>query len=66
MAERAWAAREMALFSSWRVMRRAEKKPSVSWKRSLGLSCLRLTVPKSKKIRKAVITAAGYGTRLFP
>ena len=32
----------------------------------LGLSCLRLTVPRSKKIRKAVITAAGYGTRLFP
>ncbi len=34
--------------------------------KELGLSCLRLTVPKSKKIRKAVITAAGYGTRLFP
>ena len=34
--------------------------------KDLGLSCLRLTVPKSKKIRKAVITAAGYGTRLFP
>jgi UTP-glucose-1-phosphate uridylyltransferase len=32
----------------------------------LGLSCLRLTIPRSKKIRKAVITAAGYGTRLFP
>jgi UTP-glucose-1-phosphate uridylyltransferase len=32
----------------------------------LGLSCHRLTVPRSKKIRKAVITAAGYGTRLFP
>ncbi|MGA2764949.1 MAG: sugar phosphate nucleotidyltransferase [Spirochaetia bacterium] len=32
----------------------------------LGLSCLRLTVPRGKKIRKAVITAAGYGTRLFP
>jgi len=34
--------------------------------RELGLSCLRLTVPRSKKIRKAVITAAGFGTRLFP
>lgn len=34
--------------------------------KDLGLSCLRLTVPRSKKIRKAVITAAGYGTRLFP
>lgn len=32
----------------------------------LGLTCLRLTVARSKKIRKAVITAAGYGTRLFP
>jgi UTP-glucose-1-phosphate uridylyltransferase/mevalonate kinase len=32
----------------------------------LGLSCLRLTVARSKKVRKAVITAAGYGTRLFP
>ena len=32
----------------------------------LGLSCLRLTVSRSKKVRKAVITAAGFGTRLFP
>lgn len=32
----------------------------------LGLTCLRLTVARSRKIRKAVITAAGYGTRLFP
>jgi UTP-glucose-1-phosphate uridylyltransferase/mevalonate kinase len=32
----------------------------------LGFSCLRLTIPKNKKIRKAVITAAGHGTRLFP
>lgn len=32
----------------------------------LGLSCLRLTVVRSKKVRKAVITAAGFGTRLFP
>jgi UTP-glucose-1-phosphate uridylyltransferase/mevalonate kinase len=34
--------------------------------RELGLVCLRLTIERSKKIRKAVITAAGYGTRLFP
>jgi UTP-glucose-1-phosphate uridylyltransferase/mevalonate kinase len=34
--------------------------------RDLGLSCLRLSLPRSKKVRKAVITAAGYGTRLFP
>ncbi len=33
---------------------------------TLGLTCLRLTMARSKKIRKAVITAAGYGTRLFP
>lgn len=32
----------------------------------LGLSCLRLTMVRSKKVRKAVITAAGFGTRLFP
>jgi UTP-glucose-1-phosphate uridylyltransferase len=32
----------------------------------LGLSCLRLTMARSKKVRKAVITAAGFGTRLFP
>jgi UTP-glucose-1-phosphate uridylyltransferase/mevalonate kinase len=34
--------------------------------KDLGLSCLRLTIPHSKKVRKAVITAAGFGTRLFP
>jgi UTP-glucose-1-phosphate uridylyltransferase len=34
--------------------------------RDLGLSCLRLTVPRTRKVRKAVITAAGFGTRLFP
>jgi UTP-glucose-1-phosphate uridylyltransferase/mevalonate kinase len=34
--------------------------------RDLGLTSLRLTVARSRKIRKAVITAAGYGTRLFP
>ena len=32
----------------------------------LGLSCLRLTIARSMKVRKAVITAAGFGTRLFP
>jgi UTP-glucose-1-phosphate uridylyltransferase/mevalonate kinase len=34
--------------------------------RDLGLSCLRLTVPRTRKVRKGVITAAGFGTRLFP
>jgi UTP--glucose-1-phosphate uridylyltransferase len=32
----------------------------------MGLTCLRLTITHSKKVRKAVITAAGFGTRLFP
>jgi UTP-glucose-1-phosphate uridylyltransferase len=34
--------------------------------KELGLPCLRLTVARSRKVRKAVITAAGFGTRLFP
>ena len=32
----------------------------------LGLSCLPLTIRAAQKIRKAVIPAAGFGTRLFP
>jgi UTP-glucose-1-phosphate uridylyltransferase/mevalonate kinase len=32
----------------------------------LGMEALELTIAKTKKIRKAVITAAGFGTRLFP
>ena len=31
-----------------------------------GLSCLPLTIPRTKRVRTAVITAAGLGTRLFP
>jgi UTP-glucose-1-phosphate uridylyltransferase/mevalonate kinase len=31
-----------------------------------GFSALPLTIPKTRKVRKAVITAAGFGTRLFP
>jgi len=34
--------------------------------RDLGMSCLRLTLRPSQKINKAVIPAAGFGTRLFP
>ncbi len=34
--------------------------------RDLGLSCLKLTLQPSPKVRKAVIPAAGFGTRLFP
>jgi UTP-glucose-1-phosphate uridylyltransferase/mevalonate kinase len=33
---------------------------------SMGFGALPLTIQKSRKVHKAVITAAGYGTRLFP
>jgi UTP-glucose-1-phosphate uridylyltransferase/mevalonate kinase len=32
----------------------------------LGMKCLRLTLQSGQRVRKAVIPAAGYGTRLFP
>jgi len=32
----------------------------------LGMSCLKLVVRSGRKVRKAVIPAAGFGTRLFP
>ena len=34
--------------------------------RDLGVRCLKLTIPAGRKVRKAVIPAAGFGTRLFP
>ncbi len=34
--------------------------------RDLGMSCLKLTIRPGTKVRKAVIPAAGFGTRLFP
>jgi UTP-glucose-1-phosphate uridylyltransferase/mevalonate kinase len=34
--------------------------------RDLNLSCLKLTIGTGPKVRKAVIPAAGFGTRLFP
>jgi UTP-glucose-1-phosphate uridylyltransferase/mevalonate kinase len=34
--------------------------------RDLGMTCLRLTLHPSQRVRKAVIPAAGFGTRLFP
>ncbi len=34
--------------------------------RDLGMDCLPLTLRAGQKIRKAVIPAAGFGTRLFP
>jgi UTP-glucose-1-phosphate uridylyltransferase/mevalonate kinase len=34
--------------------------------RDLGMSCLKLTLRPASQVRKAVIPAAGFGTRLFP
>jgi len=34
--------------------------------RELGMKCLPLTVRSGQRLRKAVIPAAGFGTRLFP
>ncbi len=34
--------------------------------RDLHLSCLKLTLSSGSKVRKALIPAAGFGTRLFP
>ena len=34
--------------------------------RDLGVSCLKLTLGTGPKVRKALIPAAGFGTRLFP
>jgi UTP-glucose-1-phosphate uridylyltransferase len=34
--------------------------------RDLGMPCLKLTLRTGQKVRKAVIPAAGFGTRLFP
>lgn len=36
------------------------------FERDLGMTCLNLTIPSGPKVRKAVIPAAGFGTRLFP
>ena len=34
--------------------------------RDLGMACLKLTLQPARKVRKVVIPAAGFGTRLFP
>jgi UTP-glucose-1-phosphate uridylyltransferase/mevalonate kinase len=34
--------------------------------RDMGMPCLKLTLRPAQKVRKAVIPAAGFGTRLFP
>jgi UTP-glucose-1-phosphate uridylyltransferase/mevalonate kinase len=44
----------------------AEQKALVGKIESMGYGVLPLTIRKSRRIKKAVITAAGFGTRLFP
>jgi UTP-glucose-1-phosphate uridylyltransferase/mevalonate kinase len=34
--------------------------------RDLGMQCLKLVLKRARRVRKAVIPAAGFGTRLFP
>ncbi|MGD0610154.1 MAG: sugar phosphate nucleotidyltransferase [Anaerolineales bacterium] len=50
------------------ICRSAEDQQEVTQilDRDLGLSCLKLTITPQQRIRKAVIPAAGFGTRLFP
>jgi UTP-glucose-1-phosphate uridylyltransferase/mevalonate kinase len=43
-----------------------QKKAMVIIKRGLGISCLPLIIRSQQRVRKAVIPAAGFGTRLFP
>jgi UTP-glucose-1-phosphate uridylyltransferase/mevalonate kinase len=42
------------------------KKAMAIVERDLGMSCLELTIRPARRVRKAVIPAAGFGTRLFP
>jgi len=44
----------------------AEQAALVDKLRSMGYGALPLTIRKSRRIKKAVVTAAGFGTRLFP
>ena len=49
------------------VRSEADQKDAIETiERELGLSCLPLTIHTGAKVRKAVIPAAGFGTRLFP
>ncbi|MGA2545225.1 MAG: sugar phosphate nucleotidyltransferase [Rectinemataceae bacterium] len=43
-----------------------EQRLLIAGLEQLGFAALPLTLPKTRKVRKAVITAAGFGTRLFP
>ncbi len=50
------------------VARSAEDQQAVMeiLRRDLGMTCLPLTLRPGQRVRKAVIPAAGFGTRLFP
>ncbi len=49
------------------VRSEADQKAAIEIiERELGMSCLPLTLRTGAKVRKAVIPAAGFGTRLFP
>jgi UTP-glucose-1-phosphate uridylyltransferase len=50
------------------VVRSAEDQQAAAdiLRRDLGMACLPLTLRPGRKVRKAVIPAAGFGTRLFP
>ena len=44
----------------------SQRKAVELLERELGLSCLKLALRSGRRVRKAVIPAAGFGTRLFP
>lgn len=44
----------------------AQKRVIEIFEQDLKMSCLKLVIEASRNVRKAVIPAAGYGTRLFP
>ena len=46
--------------------RQAQQQLIEALESRLGMHALGLTLPKTKRIRKAVLTAAGLGTRLYP
>ena len=45
---------------------RDQKKAMEIIERDLGMKCLKLVIGAGRKIRKAIIPAAGFGTRLYP
>jgi UTP-glucose-1-phosphate uridylyltransferase/mevalonate kinase len=44
----------------------AQQKVIALLEHDLGLACLKLVLEPGRRVRKAVIPAAGFGTRLFP